>query len=137
MQTEHEIQLHKELEIMEETRDQYIRSERWLNRLEDDALWQNRQSKELNDELFERYPQDKKLQQILARGEELLQRQILAENSFFQEGRENLCEMKKKAEQQIDDYRQEIQRIQKENTKEGERDEDNDYDYHAAECQKL
>lgn len=128
MQTEHELQLYKELEIMEETRDQYIRSERWLKRLEDDALWQNKQSKEINDELFECYPQDKKLQQILIRGEELLQKQILAENSFFQEGRENLREMKKKAEQQMDDYREEIQRIQKENIKEGEHNEDNDYD---------
>lgn len=128
MQTEHELQLHKELEIMEETRDQYIKTGRQLDRLEDDALWQNRQSKELNDELFERYPQDKKLQQILTRGEELLQKQILAENSFFQEGRENLREMKKKAEQQMDDYREEIQRIQKENIKEGEHNEDNDYD---------
>lgn len=134
MQTERELQLHKELEIIEETRDQYIRSERWLKRLEDDALWQNRQSKELNDELFECYPQDKKLQQILTRGEELLQRQILAENSFFQEGRENLQEMKKKAEQQMDDYREEIQRIQKENTKEGEHNEDNDYDNTAPTC---
>lgn len=134
MQTEHELQLHKELEIMEETRDQYIKTGRQLDRLEDDALWQNRQSKELKDELFERYPQDKKLQQILTRGEELLQRQILAENSFFQECRESLQEMKKKAEQQMDDYREEIQSIQKENTKEGEHNEDNDYDYPAPTC---
>ena len=133
MQTERELQLHKELELMDEAKNQCIRAERQLDRLEDDALWQNRRSKELNDELFESYSQDKKLQQILIRGAELLQKQILAENNFFQECRENLQEKKNKADRQIDDYREEIQRIQKETAKEGECNEDNDNDYSARE----
>ena len=126
MQTELELQLHKELETLEEANNQYTRTERQLDQLEDDALWRNRRSKELNDELFERYPQDKKLQQILARGEELLQRQILVENNCFQECRENLREMKKKAEQQMDDYREELRKL-----REDKSDEDNNYDYPA------
>lgn len=132
MQTERELQLHKELELMEEAKDQYIRTEHQIDQLEDDALWQNRRGKELNDELFESYSQDKKLQQILTRGEELLQQQILAENSFFRECRENLQEMKKEAELQMDDYREEIQKIQKGTTNEGECNEDNNYDDFAA-----
>lgn len=137
MHTERELQLYKELELMDEARDQYIRTKRRLDQLEDDALWQNRRSKELNDELFERYSQDKKLRQILTKREELLQKQIIEESSFFEECRENLHEMEKRAEQQIDDYREEIQRIQKETVREGERNEDNDNDYYTAARQKF
>lgn len=131
MQTERELQLHKELENLEETNDQYTRTERQLDRLEDDILWQNRRNKELNDNLFECYPQDKKLQQILARSEELLGKQVSTENILFREYRENLREMKKQTEQRMDDYREEIQRIQKENVKEGEVDENNSNIYNT------
>lgn len=41
MQTELELQLHRELETLEETNDQYTRTERRLDQLEDDALWRN------------------------------------------------------------------------------------------------
>lgn len=131
MQTERELQLHKELETLEEANAQYTRTERQLDRLEEDTLWQNRRSKELNDDLFECYPHDKKLQQILTGSEELLQKQISAENSLFRECRENLREMKKRNEQQMDDYREEIQRIQKVNAEEGELNENNHNAYYA------
>ncbi|MCM1155909.1 MAG: hypothetical protein NC392_11195 [Roseburia sp.] len=125
------MQLHKELEILEETNSQYRKIERRLEQLEDDILWQNRRRKELNDDLFESYPQDRKLQQILAGSEELLGKQISRENSLFQECRENLHEMKKQAEQQMDDCREELQRIQKEKNKEGEHNEDNHNDHYV------
>lgn len=72
MQTEREMQLHKELELLEVAGDRYRRTERKFDQLEDDILWQNRRSKELNDKLFACYAPDKKLQQLLMSGEELL-----------------------------------------------------------------
>lgn len=40
--------------------------------------------------------------------------------------------MKKRVELQMDDYRKEIQRIQKENAKGEEGNENNNYDHYAA-----
>lgn len=86
---------------------------RQLERMEDDALWRNRLSKELNDDLFDSYPKDKKLQQLLLDREEMMEQRILMERNFFQEFREDIDGMKKEMNQKMDGCREELERISK------------------------
>lgn len=129
---EREAELYKMLEDLEEAQYQCNRDERQIEQMEEDVLWQNRNSTELINELFESYPQDKKLQRVLMEKEELLQRKISLEKVMFQELRENIHGARKDAEQQMDDYREELRRLREDTS-----NEDNNYDYVAPTCQKL
>lgn len=114
MKTDHELELHKALRELEETQYQYEMMGRQLDSMEEDALWQNRASKELNDDLFDSYPRDKKLQQILFEKEELMKQKSVLEKVLFQECRDNIREMKKQVSDKKDDYREELQRLRAE-----------------------
>lgn len=129
MKTDRELELHKALHELEETQYQYDRMERQLDSMEEDALWQNRASKELNDDLFDSYPQDKKLQQILLEKEELMRQKCILERDLFQECRDNIREMRKQAADKKDDFREELQRLKAENASDGGQVEDNDNTY--------
>lgn len=131
MQTEHELMLHKELEELGERNQQCKEIERQLERMEDDVLWRNRRSKELNDDLFDSFPQDKKLQKLLLDREEMMEQRISRERIFFQEFRENIYKIKKETRQKMDDYQEELERVKKETVKEGKEDENNNNGYYA------
>lgn len=111
MQTEQELELHKELEDLEERSQECEKMKRQLEQMEDDALWRNRISKELNDDLFDSFPQDKKLQQLLLEREEMMEQRMRSERNFFREFREDIDGMKKEMNQKIDDCREELERI--------------------------
>ena len=111
MQMEQELELHKELEDLEERSQECEKMKRQLEQMEDDALWRNRISKELNDDLFDSFPQDKKLQQLLLEREEMMEQRMRSEKNFFQEFREDIDGMKKEMNQKIDDCREELERI--------------------------
>lgn len=115
MWTEEELMLHKELEDLEERSQQCEKMQQQLDQMEDDVLWSNQRSKELNDDLYDSYPKDKKLQQLLLEREELLEQRMLSERTFFQELREDVDGMKKKTNQKMDDCREELERIRVEN----------------------
>lgn len=125
MQTEHELELHKELEDLEERIMQCEKMERKLEQMEDDMIWRSKLSKELYDDLFACYPQDQKMQQPLLDREEMMEQRIVRERSFFREFQESIYEMKKRTNQQIGDCREEIERAREENPREGDRNEDN------------
>ncbi|MCM1155903.1 MAG: hypothetical protein NC314_04280 [Roseburia sp.] len=110
MQTEREVELHKELENLEECSIQCEKMKRKLEQMEDDMIWQNKLSKELNDDLFACYPQDQKMQRHLLDREEMLEQRVARERSFFRDLQENICEMKKRTDRQMDDCREEIER---------------------------
>lgn len=122
-----ESELYKTLEKLEQSQFQYDRDERQIERLEEDALWQNRNSRELINDLFDGYPEDRKLQRILMEKEELLQRKISLEKDIFQELRENISEKRKQADEHMEDYREQLKKLREDTT-----DENNDYDYPAA-----
>ena len=131
MQSERELELYKDLEDLEERSLQCEKMERKLEQLEDDMIWQNRCSKELNDDLFACYPKDQKMQRHLLDREEMLEQKTVRGRSFFRELQESIYEMKKKTDQQIDDCRREIERAGAENTGEGDRNEDNSNVYNT------
>lgn len=114
MQTEKELEIHRKLEDLEENAYQYEKTERQLDSLEDDMLWGNQHGRELNNDLFTCYSQDRNLGQILTRGEELLDRQVSLERVLLQECRENLDEMKRNAKRQKDDCFEELERMSRE-----------------------
>ena len=111
MQTEQEFELHKELEDLEERSQGCEKMKRQLEQMEDDALWRNRISKELNDDLFDSFPQDKILQQLLSEREEMMEQRMRSERNFFQEFREEIDGMRKETSQKIYDCREELERI--------------------------
>lgn len=115
MQTEQELMLYKELDDLEERSQQCEKMKRQLDQMEDDVLWSNRCSKELNDDLFDSYSEDKELQQLLLEREELIEQRMNSERIFFQELREDVEAMQKKASQKIDDCRGELERLREEN----------------------
>ncbi len=94
MQSERELELYKELEDLEERSLQCEKMERKLEQLEDDMIWQNRCSKELNDDLFACYPKDQKMQRHLLDREEMLEQKTVRGRSFFRELQESIYEMK-------------------------------------------
>lgn len=116
MQTEQEFMLHTELEELEERSQQCEEAKRQLDQMEEDALYSSQFSKELNDDLIDRYPQDKKLQQLLLEREELIKQRMLGERTFFQELREDVDMMRKKISLEMDDCREELERLRAENT---------------------
>ena len=115
MWTEEELMLHKELEDLEERSQQCEKMKQQLDQMEDDVLWSNQRSKGLNDDLYDSFPKDKKLQQLLLEREELIEQRMLSERTFFQELREDVDGMEKKTSQKMDDCREELERIRVEN----------------------
>lgn len=115
MWTEEELMLRKELEDLEERSQQCEKMKQQLDQMEDDVLWSNQRSKELNDDLYDSFSKDKKLQQLLLEREELIEQRMFSERTFFQELREDVDGMKKKTNQKMDDCREELERIRVEN----------------------
>lgn len=95
---EREWEIHKQLEEIRQRQQECDELQKELERLEEEKLWQNKQVKDLNDDLMESYPKDARLQNLLFEKEEMLQQRMSFEKSFFEDCRDMLKEQRKKNE---------------------------------------
>ncbi len=79
-----------------------------LTDLEEESYWRNRQIKEINDGLFENYPNDANLQNILAEKEEILEKKIGFERTFWKDCYDFIREQIKRAENFREEYEGEL-----------------------------
>lgn len=131
MQNDREFELHKTIEELEEEQYQCDKLERQIDQMEDVCLCHDRVSKELNDELFDAYPHDSKLKEVLLNREELLQQKQALYKNMFQEFRDGISEAKKQAADRLDNCREELSKLSADNAPDGGQVEDNNYTYEA------
>lgn len=136
MKTERTAEIYKELQELEEKQLQYERVEYLTDSLEEELLYQNRVSKDLNNELLEIYPDDMRLQKILLDKEEWLKQSYILQRDLFQECRENVSEARKKLEDKRDIFREELYGLLEQEKREGGQDENNN-NFYSNEAGKI
>lgn len=117
-----EWEIKKELEEIESGQRDCDDLERELASLEEEMYWENKQIKEMNDDLFVSYPKNRELQNLLLEKEELLQQKLSFEKLFFEECRDSINEYRKNAEARKEDCEEELLSLNKE---EGEEQDEN------------
>lgn len=122
---EREWEISKQLDEIRIQQEECDSLQRELARLEEDSYWQNKRVKEVNDDMFDSYPNDAKLQNLLAEKEELLQKKLSFEKGFFEDCRELISRQRKETENLKEEYEVELLSLHK---KEGE-GKDEDYIY--------
>lgn len=95
---EREWEIHKQLEEIRQQQEECDDLQRELEYLEEDSHWQNKQIKDVNDDLLDNYPKDSRLQNLLIEKEELLGQKIAFEKNFFEECRDFIREHQRKTE---------------------------------------
>lgn len=79
--------------------------------LEEDSYWRNRQIKEINDGLFENYPNDVNLQNILAEKEEIFEKKVGFERIFWEDCHDFIRKQIEKTEDLKEEYERELSLI--------------------------
>lgn len=95
---EKEWQVKQHLEKISDRQRECDDLEKELNVMEEDMYWQNRQIKEVNDDLFSTYPQDAELQSLLVEKEEMLQQKMSMEKLFMEDCRDSIKDQRAKSE---------------------------------------
>lgn len=115
-------ELNKLLKDINEQNEECERLQKEIANYEEESHWQNKQIKEMNDDLIGRYPDDEKFQSLLAEKEELLIQKIAVEKRFLEESRDYIAAYRKKIEQLKEEYESECEYVLNE-YKEGESEE--------------
>ena len=114
MQTEKEWELFRMIRELEETQEKCDKARKQFEALEDDIYWADRKTRELNNIVYESYPHDVKLRDMIVEGEENIDRQWEKDQIAFQEIREEISASKKQAEQKLEEYRAELNKLRQE-----------------------
>lgn len=110
MQTEREYELLKVLEKLENEQDEYNKIERLFGEIEDKMLYQTKKSRELNDDLYESYKQDRRFVQLILESDELNEKSYELEMSVLADCRDILIKKQKETEEKINNYHEEIRK---------------------------
>ena len=117
-------ELNKLLKDINEQNEECERLQREIANFEEESRWQNKQIKEVNDNLIQNYSGDGKFQNLLSEKEGLLIQKIATEERFFEESREIIAAHRKQLEVSEEECKLEIQSIEQ---MEGE-EKDENYD---------
>lgn len=110
MQTEREYELLKEIENLENEQDEYRKLGRLLDEIEDQMLYQTKKSRELNDDLYESYKQDKRFVQLILESDELNEKSYELEKNVLIDCRQKIAKKQKETEEKINNYHEEIRK---------------------------
>ena len=117
---EKEWEIYNQLEEIRHQQEECDDLQKELAYLEEESHWQNKQVKEVNDDLFDQYPKDVRLQNILLEKEEMLRQKMKMEKLFFEECRDALQKQRRETENRKEEYEKRLMEIR---TKEGEQNE--------------
>ena len=106
-------EIHKQIESLHLQREDCDSLQKNIDYLEEESGWQNKIIKETNDNLYDSYPNDRHLRNLLVEKEELLMQKISDENRFFEECRELIREQRKIIDAKREDFEEELLSIQK------------------------
>lgn len=107
-----EWEIRSQLKELAEKVDEYEGLKKELIVLEEESYWRNRQTKDIQDVLFENYPNDANLQNVLTEKEEIFINKVDFERSFWEDCHDFIRKQIKKAEDFKDDYERELLLIQ-------------------------
>ncbi len=120
-------EIHKQIESLHLQREDCDSLQKNIDYLEEESGWQNKIIKETNDDLYDSYPNDRHLRNLLVEKEESLMQKISDENRFFEECRELIREQRKIIDAKREDFEEELLSIQK--REEEEHDENHIHTY--------
>lgn len=110
MQTEREYELLKEIEKLENEQDEYKKLGRLFDEIEDHMLYQTKMSRELNDDLYESYKQDKRFVQLILESDELNEKSYELEKNALTDSRDKLVKKQKETEEKISNCQEELRK---------------------------
>ena len=100
----------KKLEEIDSEQEQCRDLQKQLAQMEEEFRDQNKCIKAVNDELFERYPQDKELQELLVQKEEDLRQKGILEERMLEDCREEINRRMQELEREKDDISEELRK---------------------------
>ena len=103
-----EWEISSQLKALTEKTEECELIKKWLIDLEEESYWRNRQIKEINDGLFENYPNDANLQNILAEKEEVFEKKAGVERVFWEDCHDFIKEQSRKADNLKEEYEREL-----------------------------
>lgn len=118
MQTEKEYELFRIMRELEDTQDSCDKVKKQFEALEDNLYWADRKTKELNDIVYESYPNDTKLRDMIIENEEYMDKQRERDQVVFQEIREQIDISKRQAEEKLEVHREELNKLRQEDVNE-------------------
>lgn len=95
---------------VQQKENEYLQRE--IANFEEESRWQNKQIKEVNDDLIQSYSGDGKFQNLLSEKEGLLMQKMATEERFFEESREIIAVHRKQLEVSEEECKSEIQSIE-------------------------
>ena len=110
---EREWEISKQLDEIRLQQEECEKLQKELAGMEEESYWQNKRAKEVNDDLFDSYPNDAILQMLLAEKEELLQKKQTFEKTFFEDCRELISRKVNETEHLREEYEAELLLVQK------------------------
>ena len=110
---EREREISRQLKALAERVEECEVLEKELAGLEEESYWRNRQIKEINNDLFENYPNDSNLKNILEEKEEILEKKVGFERIFWEDCHSFFREQIRKADDLKEEYERELLLIRK------------------------